>query len=521
MKRIQLTLKLIDPIVISQSSATEGLHKTLDYIPGANLLGAVASQQYKKLKDSHQANVNDQPALSEVLFHSGQVRFGNAYPMHQDQIALPIPLSLHHAKGEPKTRVTNNFFGWEQEGKQPKQHRTGYITSSLIHLKPKKDLHLRTAIEKGKGTAAEGQIYTYQSIQAGLTYQANIDCDTDALAETVIQFFKEGQTLRFGRSKTAHYGRTKIESIKQVDLNTPSIYQDDNYFVLWLASDLIAYSSKTGQPTLTPSLEDLGLVELDSENPGNLIAKKSYIRTRQYSPYNGHRRSYDLQKQVICQGSILVYPKANINADVLKTGLGFYTESGHGQVVSIDEDWKKVFQQNLELQKIEEPNKDSNENFKLETPLAKLLQSRHQDISGKEMLQKEVNKYIKEFAELYRSIRRYNGIALGTDVGPSNTQWSRIRELATKVQFQDKAQLSAGLFCGSLIDKKKNAQSTAIIKFGDDAWTLSDDRHNFASKLKDIFNKFKDEPNLNLLMRMLAKEATHSPIIQAARKGAK
>ncbi len=485
MKRIQLTLKLIDPLVISQSSATEGLHQTLDYIPGSNLLGAMAAKHYQDLDNA------------ETIFHSGQVRFGNAYPVIDNQLTQPVPMSLHYTKGQPERAVTNLLTG-NIEG-QPKQHRKGYLTPDLQLIKPKKDLHLRTAIEAGKGTAAENQLYTYQSIKAGMTYQAHIDCDSEQLANTVSSLLKTGQTLRFGRSKTAHYGRSELKKIEVIDLASPELYKNNEQIILWLASDLIAYDYETGQPTLMPTLKDLGLAE-----SGDLIASKSFIRTRSYSPYNGFRRSYDMQQQVISQGSILVYPKVEINTEQLKQGLGVYTETGHGQVVNVDEKWQAVFQQPFTLN---EPEKDKPKDKPVQSVLANMLKSRYAVLENKEALQEPVNKALKELIKLYQSIRSYNGTSVGVEVGPSSTQWGRIRTLTEKQTFDNKQKLISAL--------------EDILKEGDEAWTTADNQNSFKSFLRKTIYDFKDKKNIGVFVRMLARESSHSQQIAAARKGDK
>ncbi len=84
MKSIEYVIILKEPCVFSERNASEGAHRGLDYVPGSALLGAVASRLYSKL------DVNE----SFKLFHSGHVRFGNAYPVNkQGRCTYPLPLS--------------------------------------------------------------------------------------------------------------------------------------------------------------------------------------------------------------------------------------------------------------------------------------------------------------------------------------------------------------------------------------------------------------------------------------------
>ena len=87
MKSATLLLHLADRAVFSKRGATEGEQTTLDYIPGATLLGW-AARNYSDFDDAFK------------LFHSGSVRFSNALPLAGDgTVAYPTPQILMQAKG--------------------------------------------------------------------------------------------------------------------------------------------------------------------------------------------------------------------------------------------------------------------------------------------------------------------------------------------------------------------------------------------------------------------------------------
>ena len=139
MQRITLNFNLIDPNIISQSSATEGLHATLDYIPGSNILGAIAGKLYATIKQHDKFNAFD-------IFHSSSVRFGNATVVINQQVCYPIPKSLHYPKGRDKYENVNNLLHPVQGNTQPKQLREGYVSSKGQVITITKQLHLRTAL---------------------------------------------------------------------------------------------------------------------------------------------------------------------------------------------------------------------------------------------------------------------------------------------------------------------------------------------------------------------------------------
>lgn len=506
MQTITLTLQLLDPIVISQSSATEGTHQSLDYIPGSNILGAFASKLYAKIKAKNSL------LNAFELFHSGQVRFNNAFPVYSNKTSYPIPLSLHYEKGQAENNITNSLFKNIQDNKQGnkqlKQHRKGYITADLAHLKIKSNLHLRTAINNQTGTAKDSQLFGYQSIPAGISYQTTIDIDN---AETAQQLFKQIKTIteiRLGRSKTAQYGRVKITITPPTKANKPISpiikLNDEEYLVFWLTSDLIAYNQQ-GQPTLTPSLKDLGL--LDSQAGDIPIdASKSWLRTRSYSPYNSFRKSYDMEQQVISQGSLLIYPKTDINLTKLQQAIGLNTQAGHGKIADLTS-YKKLFQPNLTTtEKKADWWKIPTENTH-KTELIKILEKKYQLQNSKQKIQQQVENDIKDFIKLTKSSRSYQAIPNNIPIGPSKTQWSRIRDELTKRNFDNKQQIIEFLFEGN----------TAIIKKDDDAWQQANHEDSFAKLIRKKINKCQEDATI--YTRSLAREASHNEQLNQARGG--
>ncbi len=519
MTRITLKLHIVDPIIITQKSATEGVHSTLDYIPGANILGALAGACYAKLKKGT-------PNISVFdVFHSGQVRFGNALPLNNNQASYPLPISFHYPKGEYKSNVYNQLQENSLGSVQLKQHREGYISLSndnnLTHIKPKKDYHLRTAINPNTSTAKASQLFGYQSIQAGADYQAHIDVDTPELAQFIETELKRLKQIRVGRSKSSHYGRVNITSVttqKYSPETTPILRLKNNKesIVLWLASDLVAYTTE-GLPTLTPSLQDLGLktggevIELDLKN--------TWIRTRSYSPYNAFRKGYDMEQQVIQQGSLLVYPNTDINLTQLQKGIGCYTQTGQGQIVPLQNGWQTVLQSaTTELQEVDNllstPNKQP-----APTKLINFLQKSSAQKEYEQKISLQVVEDIKRLCELYQGVRQYNAIPQNIPVGPSNTQWGRIRDLATQNSNLTKSKLKEKLF----------DSQNGIIKENDEAWQLKDNDLSFATFLKQKINSFKldivsskSEKNDDFVthyIRSLAKEAAQSAALKNARGG--
>ena len=81
---------LLSDIVLNSKLATEGNMTSMNYIPGSNFLGIVASKLYNKLT----------PEDAKTLFHTGEVSFGDALISKDNEMFYALPLSLFIEKGK-------------------------------------------------------------------------------------------------------------------------------------------------------------------------------------------------------------------------------------------------------------------------------------------------------------------------------------------------------------------------------------------------------------------------------------
>ncbi len=427
MKRIAVTLRLHEPLVISATNATEGLYRSLDFIPGSALLGAVAAQLYRDFKRTGQA---------EAVFHSGRVRFANILPKG----AQPVPLSLYRPKeeGEAAGAVFNLLHGRSEDSTvQLKQLREGYVQPAgegrFVRIQPKRQLKLRTAIESETGRAAESQLYSYQAISPEWDWSGHIDCDDDALADVLYERLSRIGTLRIGRSRSAHYGTVTLQVTPPQTVSEdrlPLVTLDGQaYLLLWLTSDLMVYD-RYGRPDTLPSLQALGLLEGGEAR----LPQQFFVRTRRYAPYNAYRGCYDLNRQVITAGSVLAYPVTdavrNLNPVVLSRALGAHREQGLGQVATAEEVARLLSQPTLKLlDQVPDDRSSSTRQAQQDMPvLIRWLKQRH----GARICRNELERWMmqhlyEEVRSLYRAAYRQ---ALVPPYGPGPTQWNRLRNFA-------------------------------------------------------------------------------------------
>lgn len=460
MKQYTVTLTLLEDVIISQRSASLGGHRSLDYVPGAVLLGACAGRLYTKLpkQDAYR------------LFHSGKVRFGNALPLSEaGQLGMPMPLVWFYKKGENyliKQGSGRQLLDVDKisqhdndNGEQPVQLRSGYLTGDLEVLKPMQTLRMKTAIDPETARAATSQLFGYQALEAGQRFRATLSADDDVLelAERAAEVLQG--TLLLGRSRSAQYGKAGCEV---GEAHEPPLLPERligaEQLKLWLQADMVLQDA-SGRPLLHGQSADLpGLPD------AQIQAEDSQLRFRRYSPYNGARRGFDMERQAIEKGSVLSLKlgKALDQAQwqVLQAGLGLYRESGLGQVL-VDHDLidseriKTIKPFNDRITIVEAPKLP-------DCALARWIQAGVSANAGLDRDKTFAEQSIEELAGLYQRARAYHGVEAHLPIGPTASQWSLVVEAGKRHQRNKEALLTA------LFDA-----DNGICKDGDESWGIA------------------------------------------------
>ena len=427
MKGFDLLITLKDDCVFSERNATSGAHKALDYIPGGALLGVAAGTLYK----------DQSTELAFEMFHSGKVRFTNAYPLTADGYrAFPMPACWHDAKNNPAVSGSkiDPSKVWRLDklpnkkldnNEQPKQLREGYVAENGDLAEPKKQLRMKTAIDPKTGRAKESSLFGYDALKAGQQFYAQLQLDddvSDASLDNLKQVFS--QQILLGRSRSAEYGRASVQVLEQPDTLSNGEIRDTK-ITLWLQSDLLA-QDEYGQATLCPTSTDLGLPA------GDFVETESFLRTRRYSTWNAHKHGYEMERQVICKGAVLVYeldtPLSEKQAADLSGGIGLERQAGLGQVwlnppllalATANPDFKKQGRSVL-------PTKPRAEEAPEKTALIHWLTARRDGLEDNQrkaaVARKEAGKYLGYMA----SVRKLKGFENTVFVGPSASQWGHL-----------------------------------------------------------------------------------------------
>jgi hypothetical protein len=438
MKRFGVTISLLDDAAFTERAGTVGNPRGLDYIPGGALLGVAARELYPTLSQ-HEA---------WQVFHSGEVRFGCALPAGNGARTFPAPLSWHIEKNatyKKDGRVDSSRLrnGATRDSLlsdvQLKQVRGGYITSDGRLTEIALPLHMMTAIDSVTRRAAEGQLFGYQMIPEGTELLASVEAD-ESIPEKTWSALKKvfSGEIRLGHSRSALGGaRAAI-----VD-DLPDVSHGDTTttrLVLWLLSDLASLTPE-GVATTQPRSEWLGLP------PGTLDLHHTFLRVRRYSPWNGHRGRYDLERLVIGQGSVLVYelasPPTESLVPLLERGLGLYRQCGLGRVWAnsrLLDGPEPVFD--------EQSRQTAAESGKLvarddadQSDLVLWLEGKSRGRLAKSNRDATAETFANSIQEAYSRARALKALPRPPPIGPSPSQWGTVFQVARDGQGSIAAQL--------------------------------------------------------------------------------
>ena len=326
MKTLKFKCTLLSDVILNQKAATEGPNKTLDFIPGSCFLGIVASELYEKL------GMNEKTL---ELFHSGNVRFGDAHPSKGNVRGLKIPASMFYPKLKPEGfkyyihhEIPDDKLESEDFKKmQLKQCRNGFYIfagDKATEVKTETNFAIKSAYDKEKRRSKDEQMYGYESLQKGLELYFEVQVENEDLAKDIKGALVGNK--RVGRSRTAQYG---LVEIAETDYSDVKCEKSENNIVTVYADGRLIFLDMYGLPTFRPTEEQLGLPK-----EAKILWEKSQIRTFQYAPWNFKRQCFDADRCGIEKGSVFVVDVSNCgNLDLKSQYVGAFNNEGFGKVI--------------------------------------------------------------------------------------------------------------------------------------------------------------------------------------------
>lgn len=335
MKMLKFICTLLSDVILNQKAATEGPNQTLDFIPGSCFLGIVASELYPNDKDKANEDYAQRMSKAMKIFHSGNVRFGDAHLSKGDVRGLKIPASMFYPKLKPEGfkyyihhEIPDDKLESEDFKKmQLKQCRNGFYIfagDKATEVKTETNFAIKSAYDKEKRRSKDEQMYGYESLQKGLELYFEVQVENDDLAKDIKNALVGKK--RVGRSRTAQYG---LVEIAETDYSDVKCEKSENNIVTVYADGRLIFLDKYGLPTFRPTEEQLGLPK-----EAKILWEKSQIRTFQYAPWNYKRQCFDADRCGIEKGSVFVVDVSNCgNLDLKSQYVGSFNNEGFGKVI--------------------------------------------------------------------------------------------------------------------------------------------------------------------------------------------
>lgn len=411
---------LLSDVILNQKAATEGPNKTLDFIPGSCFLGIAASRLYPVLDSS----------TSWEIFHSGNVRFGDAHPSGNGIRGLKAPLSMFCPK---LPTPGHNIYIHHRTDKEIavreslKQIREGFYTFAdglSTRIRTSTNYAVKSAYDRSSRKSKDEQMFGYESLAKGLVLYFDVEVDNDELADIVRKAIIGNKNV--GRSRTAQFGLVNIEEYEYQDV--PSTAQSSDIVEVYADSRLI-FLDEFGIPKFRPTASDLGL-------EGEIDWNMTQIRTFQYSPWNFKRSGFDADRCGIEKGSvIIVRTEGQPDKDLKSCYVGSYRNEGFGKVIYnphflvADETGKACYQFVTE----EDTTTDTGSVAFPDTVLCKYLCNEAQVEKYTAHVYDLVNRWVKDGVVRFRS-------------ASFASQWGKIRNLAQQSFTFDELKLAVNAY---------------------------------------------------------------------------
>ena len=406
MKTYHFKCTLLSDVVLPARAATEGTVDSLDFIPGAKFMGIIASN-YSDFAENTQKQLD--------LFHNGSVAFGNAYPYRAGQRYYPAPAQYFTRKGKKPTeeplflnhlippKTLDNMIA---EGKQTKQVRGGYIDEAGNHyLTVSPNFELKSAYDTTQRRSADAQMFGYYGLPRGMVYVFTVSDFTGRYGAEIESRLVGNRSV--GRSRSAQYGRVRIERIEEGPLNIPA----GEVQTVYAAADLCFYDQygHFKRPTAT----DLGV-------EGCIDWPRSQVRYRTYQSWNTHRWNRDADRWVVQRGSVFVLKEGATLSDNANGYVGSHYAEGFGRVLydpgflsATDGSYQRKIA--VAPEEIHLPTPETGRTT--DDQLLRLIAARRQRKKHRTQIDTWVNKFVRE-----------QGNRFGSEI--TKSQWGTVRNYA-------------------------------------------------------------------------------------------
>ena len=340
-KYLSCTIQLISPVIISDTTGGQNHIGTLDYLPGASLLGVFAGRYIKNAKLGDKAHTDE---FFYLNFLRGGLRFLNATlrPEENAGRSYSIPLHIEKYRQTPDDGLRCKYLDVFITRKAQYRHKyePGYFLPASPYgaFKVKKVINFHTSRKANRlsGHAEEGGVFTYEAIAAGQTFCTGIIGEENVL-QKLHDIAGVDFTAWLGRSKTAQYGQVRVKLDALSSIPYPELNSQTDFQIILNSPALIpdrnGGTTTTLQGLKTYLADEYGLDVEWVEDEGRIRAR---MKTTTVENYNRKWESKRWSENALAAGSVFSFKVRAGDADrfmrrLSEDGLGVHTAEGFGE----------------------------------------------------------------------------------------------------------------------------------------------------------------------------------------------
>ncbi len=332
-RHFTIELEFREAVSLTEGSSEGGGHESLDYIPGTSILGACVAA----------LGISPADSLFAPTFLSEHTRFHNAYPALGGKRALPRPLTFRVGKSNPHCVIDSMtadgiavpidqqraHFTSGRDTMKATRHAFISENDASLTVSAMRQEQVHVGIDRERRAAADGVLFTYQSLAAGSRFHGTIAAHTPEVIALLEKRTAQGPIeLRLGRSRSAGYGFA-IATLTSTPAGHPApMAAIGARSVLTLLSDYL------------PALESAPLSALVAELAATLQIEPSSISPKATATrvVRGFRGVWGLPRPVrtaLAKGSVLVVAAAIDPiraASLCANGVGSRRNEGFGTI---------------------------------------------------------------------------------------------------------------------------------------------------------------------------------------------
>jgi len=337
MTTIIFRIHLNEPALLTMLEGDPNAAVSYPYIPGSVLRGMLIGLFIKMQRQQYHDFKLDAAGEWQSLFFSPQTRYLNAYPLIDDQRALPIPATWTLPKyGKAAEFITDSAI---DDGERPAtvvktKSVSGFTRVSkqtAMLYKPLMVINVHTA--RARLHSSEQQVFRYEALAEGQTFVGAVLCDNAEHAPLLEQLLNKHPHVVIGGSRTAGYGSATISQVTPVEQWAEVDHKIGKEVILTFLSDALLQDDN-GSYIPTPQTLETCLAKLNVHcqvEPINM--KTTWI--------GGFNRKWGLplpQTIAVERGSVVRLKSIRANAPwkelikLISEGIGNRREDGFGRV---------------------------------------------------------------------------------------------------------------------------------------------------------------------------------------------